>query len=62
MGVGFCIIQKFTRGISVETVKIRDDLIQIANNNSRIIDTGQLRFHASKLSSSYRFCIRGFIN
>ena len=37
MGVGFWYIQKFTRGINIETVKICDDPIQIANNDSRII-------------------------
>ena len=61
MGVGFWIIRKFTRGKSEETVKIRDDPIQIANNKSRIIDTDQLRFYTSKLSSSYRIRIRGFV-
>ena len=60
-GVGFCFIQKPTRGKSVKTVKIRDDPIQIANNNSRIIDTAELRFHTSKLSSSCKVCIRGFV-
>ena len=50
MGVGFCSIQKPTRGKSVEIVKIWDDPIQIANNNSRIIDTAQLRLHMSQLS------------
>ena len=54
MNVEFWFIQKFTRGESVETVEIRDDPIQIANNKSRIIDTAQLRFHTSKLSSSYK--------
>ena len=39
MGVGFWTIQKFTRGISVETVRIWDDPIQIANNKYRMIDT-----------------------
>ena len=60
--MGFWIVQKFTRGISVETVKIPDDPIQIAINKSRIIDTAQIRFHMSKLSSSSKICIRGFIN
>ena len=61
-GVGFWIIQKFTRGKSVETVKIRDNPIQISNIKSRIIDTALLKFNMSKLLSSYRICIRGFIN
>ena len=61
MGVGFCFIQKPTRDKSVEIVKIRDDPIQIANNNSSIIDTAELRFRTSKLSSSSKVCIRGFV-
>ena len=43
MGVVFCFIQKPTRGKSVETVKIQDDPIQIANNNYRIIVADRLR-------------------
>ena len=62
MGIGFWFIQKFTRGKSVETVKIRDNPIQIANNKSRIIGKPEFRFHTSKLLSSYRFWICGFIN
>ena len=61
MIVGFWFIQKFTRGKSVETVKIRDDPIQIAKNNSRIIDIAQVRFHTSKLLSSSKAYIRGFV-
>ena len=38
MHVEFLFIQKFSRGISVETVAIWDVSIQIANNKSRIID------------------------
>ena len=62
MDLGFWIIHKFTRGKRVKIVKIRVDPIKIANNKSRIIDTAQLRFNISKLLSSYRICIRGFIN
>ena len=36
-------------GINIETVKIWDDPTQFANSKPRIIDTTQLRFHASKL-------------
>ena len=39
MGVEFWIIQKFTRGIIAETVKIWVDSIQKVNNKYRIIDT-----------------------
>ena len=54
--VDFWFIQKFIRGKSVEKFKIWDDPIQIANNKSRIriIDTTQLRFHISKLLSSFK--------
>ena len=45
----------------LETVEIRDDPLQIANNKSRIINTAQLRFHTSKLSTSSTVSIHGFI-
>ena len=60
ISVGFWIIQKFTRDINVETVKIWDNPIQIADNNSRIIDTAQLRFHTSTLLSSTKVYVRFF--
>ena len=61
MGVGF-FRQKFSIGISVETVKIWDDPIQIANNKSRLIDIAQLMFHKSKLLTSSKVYILCFIN
>ena len=61
MGVGFWILQKLTRGINVEIVKIQDDPIQKANNKSRIIDTASLLTWMSKLLSSSKVHIRGFI-
>ena len=39
MDVEFWFIHKFTRGKSVETVKIRDNPIQIVSDKSEIIDT-----------------------
>ena len=62
MSDGFWFIQKFTRGKSVDIVKIRDDPIQIANNKSRIIDMAYRLMQTSKLSSYNGICISGFIN
>ena len=60
INIGFRIIQKFSRCKSVETLKIRDDSFQIANKNSRVIGTAQLRFHTSKLLSSSKVQVRWF--